>query len=244
MPPVDLAPVADASAFIFTGSITRAGAATMATVPVNDATVVVTVDDVVKAPLGMRSFAGHQVTVQLQRPLAAGRYVFFADPLAVGGGLAVRERAHLDASSSATETEAAEAVERGYAARIEPQLKAATLVALGAIGEVRPLLPPAERRGRVPWALARFAIEQVLKGDSGLRGVTLVGPVRASKRLPHAPALRPGLRAILLLQPPPGDALELVPRDDRREIAFIAEPSDIQPPERLPTLARILGNTR
>ena len=82
----DLGSVANASAFIFTGSITRAGASTVPALPTDANTVVVSVEDVIKAPAGLRNFAGREVTVQLRHVLSAGHYVFFADPLAVAKG--------------------------------------------------------------------------------------------------------------------------------------------------------------
>jgi hypothetical protein len=238
MPTIDdLALIADTSAFIFTGSIIRPAAST----PLADArTVVVSVKDVIKVPLGMRGFAGSEVTVHLSHPLTEGHFVFFADLVAVGGAIAVKERVHLDANERG---DAEEAVERGYAARMAPRLNAASLVALGTVGVVTPVFPPSERRGRVPWALARFDIERVLKGARSRRHVTLIGPVPASKHLPRAPALRAGLHAILLLQRPPEEAMEHIPNDERPAAGFIAETSDLQPPDRAEPLARILGAT-
>jgi hypothetical protein len=236
----DLGFIANASAFIFTGSITRAGASTVPSIPADATTVVVSVEDVIRAPLGLRNLAGREVTVQLRHALSAGHYVFFADPLAVGEGIAVKERAHLDGRER---REAVEAVEQGYAAQMAPRLAAAFLIALGTVGEVRPLLSPAERRGRVPWALARFETERVLKGKGKPRHMMLVGPIHASKLLPRAPALRAGLHAILILQRPPKDAIEKIPDDERQAAAFIADTSDIQPPDRLATLAQIISGS-
>ncbi|WP_233860288.1 hypothetical protein [Paraburkholderia sp. HD33-4] len=239
MPSIDdLIPVADTSAFIFTGSVARSAASTVPTLSVDAATIVVSVEDVVKGPPGLRALRGQEVTVQLLQPLAEGRYVFLADFLAVGEGIAVRERTHLEA---AAEKQVRAAVERGYARLIERRVEAAFLVALGTVGAVRPLLPPAQRRGRVPWATAPFNIERVLKGRGKPRHMTLIGPGTASKRLPRAPALRAELHAILILQHPPADALELLPEEEREKAAFIAEPPDIQPHERLEAILKIVG---
>jgi hypothetical protein len=235
----DLAPIADSSAFIFTGTIARAGASTVPVLPVDATTVVVSIDDVIKVPVGLHIAAGGEVTVQLRHPLAAGHYVFFADPLAVGNGIAVKERVHLDGRRRG---EAVEAVERGYAARMTVRLEDSFLVALGTVGQVRPLLSPAERRGRVPWAVARFEIERPLKGKGKPHHVMLVGPLHASKLLPRAPALRAGLHAILILQRPPRDAIKELPDEGRQTAAFIADTSDIQPPDRLATLAQIIAD--
>jgi hypothetical protein len=237
MPSFDeLVTIAETAAFVFSGSITGTGTSTLSAVPVNANTVVVSVDEVIKVPAGFRSFVGSEVTVQLRHPLGAGSYVFFAEPMVVGEGIAVRELAHLQGRERG---DAVTAVERAYEVRMAPRLETAVLVALGAEGEIRPLLPPTEGRARVPWALARFEIERVLKGRK-LRHVTLVGPVPASKRLPRAPA-RAGRHAILILRRPPEEAIEHIPEDERKGALFIAETTDIQPPERFEALTQIIG---
>jgi hypothetical protein len=232
----DLAPIAAESAFIFTGSIAQTGAPTGPAPSGAATTAAVSVEHVIKAPIGLRGLAGREVTAQLLHPMASGHYLFFADLLSVGASIAVKERAHFDAR----EREVAEAaVERVYSARMAPRLEAAFLVALGTEGEVRPLLSPAERRGRPPWAMARFEIERVLKGRKP-RKVTLVGPLHASKLLPRAPALRAGRYSILILQKPPAKVIERLPDDERQGAAFIADTADIQPPDRLAALERII----
>jgi hypothetical protein len=231
----ELASIADSSAFIFTADIVGpAGTATGA----NDRPVTVSVRDVLKAPAGMSGLAGRDMTVHLRQPLSEGRYVFFADPVSVGATITVRETAHLDGGQR---DDAEAAMERGYAARLAPRLEAAWLVALGTIGDVTPVFPPSEQRGRVPWALAPFDIERVLKGPRARRHLTLIGPSPASKHLPRSPALRAGVHAILLLQRPPEEAREHISADERQASGFIADTSDIQPPERAEQLVRILG---
>ena len=228
----ELASIANSSAFIFTANISGAATHTDAR------TVTASVRDVIKAPAGMRGLVGRELTVHLRAPLSEGHYVFFADPVSLGGTITVRETAHLDETQRG---DAEAAMERGYAERLTPRLEAASLVALGTIGDVTPVFPPSERRGRVPWALARFDIERVLKGPGSRRHVTLIGPSPASKNLPRAPALRAGVNAILLLQRPPEEAMEHIPNGQRRAAGFIAETSDIQPPDRADDLVRILG---
>jgi hypothetical protein len=240
MPSIDdLIPVAEESAFIFSGSIVRAGASTVATVPVSAATVVVSVEEVIKAPPGLRGFSGSEVTVRLRRPLEEGNYVFFARPAAVGAGIAVTEVAHLEGTAE-SRREAVAAVERGYAAIITRRAEAAVLVALGTIGPITQLLPPVERQRRGPWATAPFETERVIKGGKRNRRVTLIGPNPPWKRLPRTPGLRAGIRAILFLHHPPGEAIELLVEEERQSALFIADTSDVQPPERLETILQIL----
>jgi hypothetical protein len=234
----EFAPIANASAFIFTAEIGEERTAEDSERRTDDRTATAVVRDVLKAPDGMRGLAGREVTVQLSDPLREGSYVIFANPVSVGSTIAVRETAHLDEEQRG---EAEAAIERGYAERLGPRLEAAWLVALGTIGEVTPVFAPEERRGRVPWALARFDVDQVLKGPRSRRRVTLIGPSPASKHLPQAPALRAGVHAVLLLQRPPEDAIEHIPKGERQAAGFIAETSDIEPPERAEDLARILG---
>jgi hypothetical protein len=238
MPSIEeLSPIAESVAFIFTGAILRPAATPAHT---EHTAVIVAVRDVIKLPPGMRGFAGREVTVHLHHPLPVGHYVFFADPVSVGSTITMRERAHLDATER---SQAEAAVERGYTARLAPRLEAATLVALGTTGPVTPVLPPDKRRGGVPWALARLDIERVLKGPRGRRHVTLIGPSPASKHLPRAPALRAGIHAVFLLQRPPEEAISHVPNGERQSAGFIAETSDIQPPDRAEHIARLLGAT-
>lgn len=231
----ELASIANSSAFIFTADIIRSADAATDT---DERTVTALVRDVMKAPAGMRGLVGREVTVHLRDPLSEGTYVLFADPVSLGSTIAVTETAHVGAEQR---SDAEAAVESGYAARLAPRLGAAWLVALGTIEDVTPVFPPYERRGRVPWALARFGIERVLKGPRARKRVTLIGPSPASKHLPQAPALRPGVHALLLLQRPPEEAMEFIPRGERQAAGFIAETSDIQPPERAEQLVRILG---
>ena len=229
-----LIPLADSSVFIFVGSIgpgSMREEAPAGRYPV-------AVHQVIKAPLGLVGNLKGTVTVQMSQPAPHGRYVFFADPISVGAHITLKERAHLEVTML---EQVVAAVTDGYVARLEPRLKEAFLVALGVVGEVRHLTKPAERRGRVPWAHAPFEIERVLKGRKA-KHIALVGPNPASKRLPRAPALRAGTRAIFILQRPPQEALELLGEDSRQSVGFAADTFDIQPPERLDLIERTLGH--
>jgi hypothetical protein len=71
--------------------------------------------------------------------------------------------------------------------------------------------------------------------------VTLVGPRVPTRRLPRTPTLRSGRRAVMMLQPPPPEAVELVAARNRRAALFVADTDDIQPPEELEEIERIIG---
>ena len=198
----------------------------------------VAVDEVIRVPEGMTGFAGSRVTVLLERPLSRGRYIFFADPYSVGGSIAVRERGHLDGDDG---ERVREALRASYEGRMEDRFEAAVLVVLGRMGEVRALT---EGRPRgIPWAVATLEMERVLKGPAKQHHVLVLGPRYGSRRLPPAPPLRAGLRAIFFLTHAPHEAMELV--GEGREGAFhIATSWDIQPPERLEEIEKIAGKER
>lgn len=232
--PAQLIPLADSSVFIFVGSIGPGPTRN----EVSAGRYPVSVDQVIKAPLGLPGSLKGTVTVQMSQLAPPGRYVFFADPVSVGTDIVLKERARLEATML---EQVVAAVTEGYVEHLKPRLEAAFLVALGVVGEVRHLTKPAERRGRVPWAYAPFEIERVLKGRK-TKHIALVGPNPASKRLPRAPALRAGTRAIFILQHPPQEALDLLREESRQSVGFAADTSDIQPPERLDLVERILGH--
>ena len=229
---VNLDALADASPFIFVGSI-RGGASTSA---------LVTVEDALRTPAGLSNMKGREVTVLLSGPLPAGRYVFFADHAAVGATITVRERGHIDATQPSAIEQVIAAQSRAFASRIAKRTQAATVVALGTVGEVQPL---GDQGGgqitrEVAWATAPFTLERVLKGDDNMRSAVLVGPRIATSRLPLVPALRSGLRAILFLQQPPREAIDALPAAKRGAALFIEQSSDIQSPDKLPEIERMV----
>jgi len=219
--------LAGQSPFIFGGEVVSEGASAG-----------VTVDEVIRVPEGMTGFAGSRVTVLLEHPLSRGRYIFFADPYAVGGSVEVRERGHVDGDDA---ERVREALRASYARRMEERFEAAALVVLGRMGEVRALT---EGRPRgIPWAVATLEMERVLKGPAKQHHVLVLGPRYASRRLPPAPPLRAGLRAIFFLTHAPHEAMELV--GDNREGTFhIATSWDIQPAERLEEIEKIAGKEK
>jgi hypothetical protein len=209
----DLDALADASPFVFVGSVTRSGASAMHTVQADSSTAVVRVEEALRTPAGFANLAGQEVTVRLLAPLTTGQYLFFADLLAVGEGIAVQERAHLDASVEFARSDVGGAIARGYAARIRPRISAATVVALGTVGQVRAL-------------------------------AAVVGPRAPTRRFPRTPTLRAGRHAVMMLQSPPPEATKLLAARSRRTALFVADTDDIQPPDRLEEIERIIGEHR
>jgi hypothetical protein len=226
----DLVSLAGQSPFIFGGEILS-----------EDSSAVVVVDEVIRVPEGLTGLAGSHVTVHLTHPLKRGRYIFFADPFAVGTSVSVRERAHLEGDSPESSERVLAAMRESYARLIDGRFEPAALVVLGTLGDVRALT---EGRPRgIPWAEAPLKIERTLKGPAKLHHAVVLGPRYGSRKIPAAPPLRPGLHAIFFLTHAPHEAVEL--SGESRDVAFhIATSWDIQPPERLTEIEHIAAKER
>ena len=84
--------MADEPSFVFEGTVVEVGAATLASIEVNDLTAIVRVDRVLRAPEAMERIAGREITVRLRRKAEAGATaVFSADGWIYGESLAVIE---------------------------------------------------------------------------------------------------------------------------------------------------------
>src|SRR5437879_3298249 len=85
----------DEASFSFIGTVEQFGAATMASLSIDDRTAVVHVDHVLDAPPAFAQFEGHRVTVQLapaiDRPAIGQAAAFFTQGLAFGDSVAVKE---------------------------------------------------------------------------------------------------------------------------------------------------------
>jgi len=227
----DLNSLADESPFILGGEA-QAGHSSN--------TVVVLADNVIRVPAGWTGLTGKRVTVRLTEPVKPGRYIFFADPSSVGDELVVQERAHLEAGSRTTDERVAAAVREGYQRLIVRRAEAATLVALGTLGDVRSLIEGKGRPRGVPWAEAPLEVERTLKGPEKVNRATVVGPRYATRRLPRRPALHPHLHAIFFLTSPPKEATELLAHAHRESAFFLDSAADIQPPDRLALIEQAL----
>src|SRR5438270_1604221 len=179
--PDAIATIADAAAFVFVGSLERPGASAMETLDAHENTAVVVVEEAIRTPPGFAGLEGRELTIRLLTPLARGRYVFFADLLAVGTGIAVEEVAHLDATEESARNVIGDALARGYAARVGPRIRAAAVVALGTVGKLRDAGgEPGQDDERVAWVKAPLKIEELVLGEVGAHEPMLVGPRYAS----------------------------------------------------------------
>src|SRR5436305_10807027 len=79
--------------FIFRGTVQRVGAATMESVPVNNRTAIVRVDQIIQAPEPFSEYAGRDITVQLsgQGKVKEGQQlIFYTNGWLYGDSIAVQ----------------------------------------------------------------------------------------------------------------------------------------------------------
>ena len=93
--------------FIFTGTVSRLNAVTVAAFEPNPNTAVVRVDEVVQAPPALGDQTGKEITVWLKRPgtvVAGQQALFFTNGWLFGETIAVQEVAHRKPRASTTRT--------------------------------------------------------------------------------------------------------------------------------------------
>jgi len=206
--------MADEPSFVFEGTVVEVGAATLASIEVNDLTAIVRVDRVLRAPEAMEKIAGRDITVRLRRKAEAGATaVFSADGWIYGESLAVIEtgtRGKVAAPPPAAAADAEPRVESAAAAdraeRFRTALKAradeASAVVVGRVTGVMATAAPTE--GRLSehdphLAVATVEVDQALKGSpSKTIQVTFASSEDVMWR--DAPKLALGQKAVMLLQ--------------------------------------------
>ena len=162
------------SGFIFRGTVRETGASNVKALPAGPSTIVVRVDEILKAPQALESVRGREVTVQEPGPSkfkTGQQAVFYTSAYLYGENVAVRELAvntravdgkTLSGQIADTQRQSAE---RALSARIA----SATLVVSGRVVEVSPLISREESARRSEhdpeyWR-AMVEIAAVLKGQ-------------------------------------------------------------------------------
>lgn len=129
--------------FVFRGTVQQRGAATLDQVPLTKETLVVTAEEILRAPEVLQDFEGTEITVQLgagQKVTVGKSYVFYTNGWIYGEGLAVQCVA-LGADSDADRRKARAVMETSPDRAIQERAKRAELVVTGEITEVRAAAP-------------------------------------------------------------------------------------------------------
>ena len=215
------------SGFVFQGTIKKLGAAT-AQIPVEERTAIVHVDAILDGADTVGRFTGQDVTLRLTAGETAGEgdsRVFYANPYTfrkTAGfnevGSQPVEQAKLLALSIPRTRLAVQDKATGI------RLTRSELVVIGTVektGIARDV--PAPREEHDPnWFEATVKVESVEKGQAPEGSLTVFYADNNDSRWSRAPKLKPGERALFLLQTDKDKALGL-------KGYFVVDPSDVRP---------------
>jgi hypothetical protein len=247
------------SGLVFSGTVQRENAATMAVVPADAGTAVVRVDRVLKAPPVLTGLVGHQITLlpAPNSPITAGqRSVFFTRAWLYGDSLAVievgrleqaddRDVSRLDAEMNEVSGLIGEADRRAADDQLTERLRRAETIVSGRVRETHPL--QREQPGPVSehdpeWWEATLEVSSTEKGEPPAgQLLTVLFPNSTDEFWIDSAKLTPGMEAIFVLQ------------RDQAEKGFpvlrvagltALDPLDVHPVEALPRIRALLGRTR
>jgi len=229
------------SSFIFTGTVVELSVSTVANLTPRDNFAAVRIDRPLRSDPALGDLRGRLATVELlsRGELQPGeKAIFFTVNWILGGGIAVREVAHLNAQQ---EDSVAAEVARMPERHLADRLTDAALVVVAEVTRVKPTPFDISWRNAPQWAAASLGIVDVLRGKPP-QNATVLFPTSGRPTWALAPRLTKGQRAIFLLHPP-GDRPPLPEEDNlvpsQRFIAL--DPADVQPESARMLIERLLG---
>jgi hypothetical protein len=215
--------------FIFSGRVERTAAATLPSVPVDDATVVVRVERVFRAPELFDDQTGRTITIQLRKAdvKRGARALFFATGWLYGESIAVTEvgRASADDENKLA-GQLGDAESRAAESELLERVAAASLVVVGKVGRIAPPQKPeptGESEHEPDWFVAEIEVESVEKGRHPANEPALLAfPTSDDVQWYWRPKPQQGQEGVWILHRekllglPPGTFTALDPRDFQR----------------------------
>jgi hypothetical protein len=206
--------------FVFLGTIKKVRAATMRSVPVDDRTAVVRVEQVIEAPANLAHLAGTDVTVGLagRAKAAVGRqFMFHAVGWIFGDSIALRalKQEAVTGSHAAVLARGGNPAEHRANRELQERVAEADLVVSGKVITIQ--LPegaaPLTRAARgtmaissrpvsehdPKWREAVVAVDDVHKGSHAAESVTVVFPASTDVRWFKAPKFEVGQQGLFVL---------------------------------------------
>jgi hypothetical protein len=156
--------------FIFRGTAIERGAATEPSVPVDNRTLIVTVNEILKAPSLLQNYAGENITVQLgegQSIRIGQERIFYTQSWIFGESIAVVALGHTAAGARASATAVA-MVEAEPASALRERVDSAEVVVAGRVVEITE--PTSSGTTRITehdpvWQEAVVEVDDVAKGS-------------------------------------------------------------------------------
>jgi hypothetical protein len=231
------------SSYMFVGTVQKTNASTMPTVPANDRTVVVHVDEVLYAPKTLADYTGRDVTVQLREGSnvkAGDRLAFFTNGGMFGAGVALVEVGRVEAGQDTRDLrrQIVQAFQKKDDEDLRKRIAKASLIVAGKVlktgqakfSEHQPLTEHDPQ-----WQEAEIAIDVVQKGQLAARTVSILFAGSTDTMWFRSPKLKDGEEGIWLLHK---DAVKWPGIKDRY---VVVDPLDFQPRDQLDRVKRLLA---
>ena len=236
----DIQELVSDSRFIFSGTVVELGSSSVPNLPPRSNFALVRIDHPLRSDPALGNLRGKLVTVALHdrgelRP--AEKVVFFTLDWIQGGGIAVRELAHVDV---VREEEVAKEVARLPERHLANRLADAILVVIADVTEIRPTPFDIRWRDAPQWAAATLRILKVLRGQP-IQIPTALFPTSGRPLWARSPRLKRGQRSIFLLHLP-SDWPPLPESGETPLLAFtLLDEADVQPESQLALVEKLLG---
>ena len=242
------------SQFIFQGTVIALQAATMSAVPITPTTMVVEVDEVIHAPVGLGNRTGQEITVQAEErgELQVGdQAIFYTNGWLYGQDLAVRaigvQKVHKLTTGQRQRVTAS--VQNKTDQELQDHLAQADLVIVGKVTSVQeipsgsrlvaaissPARPVSEHDPQ--WQQAVIDVESVEKGKLAEGTVDVPFPASQDVRWYRVPKFHPGQEGVFLLH------TNQDVRGLAREALTSLHPLDIQPKDQLEHIRKLIGTS-
>ena len=229
------------SSLIFSGTVIEVGASSVTNLPPRDNFAVVSVDNPMRFDPALGDLRRRKITVAL---LKRGelqpdeKAVFFTLDWIQGGGIAVREVAHLPARQ---EDAVAAEVKRLPERHLAERLASAMLVVMAEVSEIKPTPFDIRSRDAPQWATARFRNLEALKGQP-IENMVALFPTSERPIWARSPRLKRRQRGIFLLHRPP----DWPPLPDLgptiiSAVYTLLDQADVQPESQRPLIEKLLS---
>jgi hypothetical protein len=232
------------SELVFTARVEKVGASTLPELPASNATVVVAVDRVFKAPDVLQMLSGRSITIVTRDNASALRpgesALFLARGLMYGHSIAVLEVGReSDVDPQEMTRHAAEEGEAAHDDLIRARIAAADVVVTGKVMSVTPIqeVDPLTVSEHTPmWAVARIQVTVVEKGTPTVNEVDVAYPQSRDVVWYRAPKFSVGQEGVWILRRQPLRGLE-------REALTALDPLDFHPPDAVQRIRRLIGGS-
>lgn len=253
------------SNFVFRGTVKELNAATMPSVPITKQTVIVHVDQVLKASKMLSGYEGKDITVKLAKglkPKPGGQAIFYTNGWLFGDSIAVQS-AGQTALTKASRATAAGPFQLTSDSELHEHVSDAVLIVTGKVVSISQVAPTESRSSKSKsknsrettrvsehsayWNEAVVEIASVDKGRFSKRQITVRFPSSSDVAWAKAPKLNVGQEGVFILHR--GEATEKSASTAKRKAVseqdnfVVLHANDILPPEKTAEVIQLIHST-